>query len=133
MARIIHFGEDGCHRLMVLESAGYTVVRCETIQDIEFYLRSPDRLDAIVISGEPSRSSRVANFLVNGEFSLPVILFAGTGDPHAESNFDLVIPALTSPSDWLTRIEETIERFHVRHTNLDAQSPTQYAGQTGLL
>jgi hypothetical protein len=67
MARIIHFGEDGCHRLMVLESAGYTVDRCETIQDIEFYLRSPDRLDAIILSAESTRTYRVADFLVNGD------------------------------------------------------------------
>jgi hypothetical protein len=112
MARIIHFGEDSCHRLMVLEGVGYTVERCESIQDIEFYLRSPHLPDAVVISGELRKASRVATFLSNADLPLPAILFAGTDESYSESEYDLVIPALTSPSDWLTSIEETIEQFH---------------------
>jgi hypothetical protein len=133
MLRIIHFGEDSCHRLMVLESAGYMVERCESIQDIEFYLRSPHLPDAVVVSDDLQRASRVATFLSNADLPLPVILFAGTDEPYTETEYDLIIPALTSPSDWLLSIEETIERFQGRRSNISAHFHSQHASQSGLL
>jgi len=133
MARIIHFGEDSCHRLMVLEGVGYTVERCESIQDIEFYLRSPHLPDAVVISGELQRASRVATFLSNADLPLPVILFGGTDESYSESEYDLVIPALTSPSDWLSSIEETIERFRGSRSNVGTLANSHHASRAGLL
>jgi hypothetical protein len=133
MVRIIHFGEDSCHRLMVLEGVGYSVGRCESIQDIEFYLRSPHLPDAVVISGELRKASRVATFLANADLPLPVILFAGTDESYTESEYDLVIPALTSPSDWLSSIEETIERFHGRRSNLSVLAQGHHMSRAGSL
>jgi hypothetical protein len=133
MARIIHFGEDNCHRLMVLEGVGYAVERCESIQDIEFYLRSPLLPDAVVISGELHRASRLATFLSNADLPLPVILFAGTDESYTETEYDLIIPALTSPSDWLLSIEETIERFQGRPSDISEHHHSEHASQGGLL
>lgn len=133
MARIIHFGEDSCHRLMVLEGVGYAVERCESVNDLEYYLRSPDRPDALIVSGELRAASRVVNFLANTELPLPVILFSGAEECYGESTFDLVIPALTSPSEWLFSIEKTIELFHERRTHLSAHSSPEHAGHSGLL
>jgi hypothetical protein len=133
MARIIHFGEDSCHRLMVLEGVGYAVERCESIQDLEYYLRSADRPDAVIISSELGGESRVARCVSNAELPLPVILFAGSDESNTEFDFDLVIPALTAPRDWLSKIEETIERFHVQRLNVSAHSNGQRAGHTRSL
>ena len=133
MARIIHFGEDSCHRLMVLEGVGYAVERCESIKDLEYYLRSPHRPDALIVSGELRAASRVVTFLANTELPLPVVLFLGTDESYSESTFDLVIPALTSPSEWLFSIEKTIERFHDRRPLLSAHSAPEHAGHSGLL
>ena len=133
MARIIHFGEDSCHRLMVLEGVGYVVQRCESIQDIEFYLRSPHLPDAIIISGELQRTPRVATFLSNADLPLPVILFAGPDESYIETEYDLIIPALTSPLDWLSNIEETIERFQGRRITISGHHHSEHASRSGLL
>ena len=133
MARIIHFGDDSCHRLMVLESVGYAVERCESIKDLEYYISCPQRPDALILSGELRAASRVLAFLASTELPLPVILFSGTDELCSESSFDLVIPALTSPSEWLLRIEKTIERFYEGRTDLSARYVPEHAGHSGFL
>ncbi|WP_348261204.1 hypothetical protein P8935_15515 [Telmatobacter sp. DSM 110680] len=132
MAIIIHFGEDNCHRSMVLEGFGYTVEKCDSIQDVLLYLRSPRLPDAVVLA-ELREASRVAALLTKSDLPLPVILFAGTDESYTESEFDLVIPALTSPSDWLARIGETIEQFHSRRSNLGAFACGQHERHTELV
>ncbi len=133
MAKIIHFGEDSCHRLMVLEGVGYSVERCESVENIEFSLRSPDRPDAVVISDECGKASRVVAYLANMDLPIPLILFAGTHESDTDPTFDLVIPALTSPSNWLSRIEETIARFRDQRSDLNGRGHTQHASHAGIL
>ena len=133
MLKIIHFGEDSCHRLMVLEGVGYSVERCESIENIEYYLRSPDPPDAIIISDEFGKASRVVAYLANVDLPIPLILFASTHEPDADSNFDLVIPALTSPSNWLSRIEEMIARFRDQRSDLSGRGHTQHVSHAGRL
>jgi hypothetical protein len=116
---------------MVFEGVGHSVEKCNSIEDIEFRLQSPDRPDALVISGELGKAPRVATYLANAELPLPVILFAEMDEFYTESAFDLVIPVLTSPSDWLSRIEETIVRFRDRREDLNALGPSQHATTSG--
>jgi hypothetical protein len=131
-ARIIQFGEDSCHRLMVLAGAGYSVERCGSVNEIESHLRSSDPPDALVITDELGKASRVAGYLANVELSLPVILFADGDQSYPESVFDLVIPALTSPSRWLSGIEETIQRSRRKRSRLNGERHPESASQSVL-
>jgi hypothetical protein len=130
MVRIIHLGEDSCHCLKVLAGAGHALVRCITIDDMQVSLRLPDRPDALVISGECRIASRIAAVLDAADLPLPVIVFAGTDERCAESEFDLVIPPLTPPSDWLSTIEAAIAQFQIRR-GLGGES--RLAGHVALL
>jgi len=117
-ARIIHFGEDSCHRRMVLEGAGYSVEKCDSITEIESRLRSQKPPDAVVITDEDGNASRDAVSLANAALSPPVIVFANGYKTYPESAFDLVIPLFTSPANWLARIGETIERSRLERGDL---------------
>ena len=109
-ARILQFGEDTCHRSSVLEGAGYAVDRCHTITEFRSLLSSPKPPDAVVITEEEGAATLEA---IAAETSLPVILFAEAEDTYPDSAFDLVIPVLTSPANWLAKIRETIEHSRV--------------------
>ena len=120
-ARIIQFGEDNCHRLMVLVRAGYSVERCWSITEIESYLRSPNPPDALVITDEFGKASPIAVYLANVELPLPVILFANGDDSPPVPIFDLVIPTLTSPASWLPEIKQAIERSRNQRSRLNGE------------
>jgi hypothetical protein len=112
-ARILQFGEDNCHRSTVLEGAGYSVEKCHSITEFGRQLRSLPSLDAVVITEQGEGATLEAIEVAKSGSSLPVILFANADDAYADSKFDLVIPVLTSPTNWLAKIAETIERSRV--------------------
>jgi hypothetical protein len=107
--RIIQFGADSCHRSKVLKEAGYSVEGCRSISELRAALLSQDAPDAVVITDEggavPAEAISVAK-----DARGPVILFANADEEYPESSFDLVIPILTHPANWLARIHETIEQ-----------------------
>ena len=108
-ARIIQFGQDSCHRLTVMKEAGYSVEGCRSVTELRAALRSQDAPDAVVITDEngsvPVEAIREVKSAARG----PVILFANADEEYPESSFDLVIPVLTPPANWLARIQEAIE------------------------
>ena len=48
--RVIHFGPDDCHRLMVLESAGYAVENCDCLAKLPRLLADSAEMDAVLVS-----------------------------------------------------------------------------------
>ena len=97
VAKIIHFGPDDCHRLLVLQSTGYAVEHCNSL----FHLRMNDS------EGVPPREV-VA--VARERSALSVVLFRDTNLAYEESGFDLVVDCLTSPEVWLREVEALIER-----------------------
>src|SRR4051794_28057333 len=49
-ARVIHFGSDDCHRLMVLESAGYVVEDSDGLTQLRGLLQDGAAVDALLVS-----------------------------------------------------------------------------------
>lgn len=109
-SRMIHFGPDDCHRLMVLRSAGYTVQDCHSLAQLRVTLEADDAPDAVLLSDGDGFSPREAVAVARIHSSNPVILFRNTNQAYEDSGFDLVIPCLTPPEVWLTDVDALIEK-----------------------
>jgi hypothetical protein len=108
-ARVIHFGADSCSRLLVLEHAGYDVDDCPSIIKLCSALAARSNADAVLMTEDPRASRREAISLVRSYSPAPLILFQTVGPTFDEPEFDLVIPVLTPPREWLEKIAATIE------------------------
>lgn len=108
-ARLLHFGPDDCNRLIVLQSAGYAVDLCSSFQDLQSAFDGSLRPDAVLMTANGDTVHREAISLVRSYPPTPLILFERSGYSIQETEFDLVVPALTSPSEWLRKIADLIQ------------------------
>lgn len=120
---IIHFGEDTCFRLPVLRSAGYTVEECESLDVFAGLLNG--NTDAVMLEEEPEISAPRVVTLIRARSSAPIILFRNGGIQSASDGFDLIIPALTAPEDWLRQIADLLEQS--RAVRAESMALTQTA------
>jgi len=110
IAKVIYFGPDECHRLMVLQSAGYAVEECESLIQLRAMLAKVAGVDAVLMSDREGVSPREALAAAKTHSSFPVILFRNTNMAYEESGFDLVVDCLTPPDVWLNDVDVLIER-----------------------
>lgn len=109
-ARVIHFGQDECHRLMVLRSAGYSVEDCASLMQLRAWLATGVTADALVMSDAGGNEPEEAIALARACGALPVILFRTTNLTFEESGVDLIVPCLTPPEIWLNEVESVITK-----------------------
>jgi len=107
-ARVLHFGTDDCNRLLVLRSVGYSVDLCPTVEEFHSLMQKRTGADAILVA-EPVRERRQVVTLTREHSHAPLVLFNTSYDYADEGTFDLVIPPLTRPEEWLRKIAATIE------------------------
>jgi len=110
LARLIHFGSDDCHRLMVLRSAGYAVEECESLLQLGKSLSAGDSAEALLFSDGEGISPEAALAVARAASSLPSILFRSSTRTFPDSEFDLIVPSLTPPEVWLNDVDTLIER-----------------------
>ena len=105
---LVHFGVDVACRIPVLQSAGFQVALCSSVDSLIEILER-ERIDAVVISQRPElKVNSVVSAVHSRGPSTFVILFAeGPGQPYG-TEADLVIPVLTPPWEWLAKIAELI-------------------------
>lgn len=104
----IHFGEDLCFRLPVLESAGYSVAECHSIELLSAALgQNPE---AVLLGEEPKVLAEAAAILTRSRSAASLILFRSEVDSFTAGDFDLIIPSLTSPEEWLSEIADLLQR-----------------------
>lgn len=105
---LIHFGEDICFRLPVLQSAGYAVADCHSVEMLSAALsKGPE---AVLLEEEPKLLVQAAAFLTRSRSTASLILFRSEVDSFTAGDFDLIIPSLTPPDEWLTEIVTLLER-----------------------
>jgi hypothetical protein len=124
-ARVIHFGPDDCHRLMVLRSAGYTVESCLSLGQFRAFLLAAVETDAVLLSdgdGDGVAPDQAAA-LIRDCCSAPVVLFRSTNRAYEEAAFDLVVQSLTPPEAWLREVDALIAKHYVLGGRLAALSP----------
>lgn len=108
MTCVIHMGLDTCHRLPVLEQAGYSVDQCGTIPELQEVLDSEKAFEALLI---PESAIPEEVFpLARARSAVPLVLFRETQRSIAESAFDLVVPILEPPQRWLADLAALIVR-----------------------
>lgn len=110
MARVIHVGTDTCHRLPVLQSAGYRVDTCISLPELRDALTAHKQLHAVLIREGTEGAHPDAVQLTRLYSSAPIVLFRETQLDFAESCFDLVVPILVPPQTWLADIAALIAR-----------------------
>lgn len=111
--RVIHFGPDDCHRRMVLQSAGYSVDECHTLSELRVRLLTGSGFGAVVMSEVEGLAPEDAAALARMHGHVPVVLFRGTNLSYEDSEFDLVIHALTPPEVWLNEVDSLIAKGRV--------------------
>ena len=124
-ARVIHFGADDCHRLMVLRSAGYSVDDCRSLVELRDSLAGGAAADALLMSDGDGVKPNEAIALAQRHSLAPVILFRSTNLAYQETGVDLVIDSLTPPEVWLREVDALIEKsraFRPRSQALANQS-----------
>lgn len=117
-ATIVHFGEDTCFRLPVLRSAGYRVEACGSLDILSGLLDL--ETEAVTLEDAPSELVRKAVTLTRTRTRASLVLFRNETHPIEADGFDLVIPALTAPEDWLKEIAELLGRS--RAVRADSQA-----------
>ena len=114
-ARVVHFGCDECRRLLVLHMAGYAVDECPSILKLRSVLQEPGQTSAVLFTGQDEKQRKEAVTLARTQSRAPLILFETCNAPGDESDFDLVIPPLTPPQEWLAKIAATIRQRRSIH------------------
>ena len=106
---IAHFGIDQCFRRRVLESAGFQVADCVSLEALsDELLRDPD---ALILEEEPIDQFCKAIYLSRSFPEVPLILFESVVEIGARSA-DLTIPSFTAPELWLRDVEDLVDRSH---------------------
>jgi hypothetical protein len=123
-ARVIHFGPDDCHRLMVLQSAGYAVEDCLSLGQLRASLAG-DEADAVLLSDGDGVAPEEAVALARGCSSAPVVLFCSTNQVYEDAAFDLVVHSLTRPEIWLREVDALIAKRCVLSGRFAAFSTNQ--------
>ena len=109
-ARVIHFGDDDCHRVAVLRRAGYVVAEAADLADLRAHLRSMVDCDAVLIAEDEDRHPAGDLETVRRVSRVPVILFRRTSRELDEGSFSFVVHWLEPPSEWLREVAWVIVR-----------------------
>ena len=123
VARIIYFGTDECRRLLVLRSAGFAVDECPTLAILRFALEKEDEPAAVIVAEPRRRGPTEAVSLIREHTRAPLILFQNMVQSYSESDFDLVVPVLTYPGEWMYTLCALINRSRAGSADQFPQMP----------
>ncbi len=116
VAKAIHFGVDDCHRVLVLQRAGYDVKQSPSLDALIIALQNERRAAAVFISeGDRAITERAAD-LVRRFSPARVILFRSSQRAIDEGKFDRVYATLTPPQNWLLATAESIRMSRSRQS-----------------
>jgi hypothetical protein len=108
-ASIIHVGPDDCHRIAVFKTAGYLVDICTSFAQLHQALIRIPPAQAVAVAESSEELARKTVSLARAITLIPLILFQCVDPCLDETDFDLVVPALTDPNTWVTEIQQLIE------------------------
>lgn len=112
-ATILHVGDDFCQRIPVLSRAGFIVVRSEdSLESIRNAFADGDSFSAVVFHCDVVPLQPAAVHETRSLSAAPLVLFQNPTVDCVDHGFDLVIPVLTPPATWLTKLEELIQESY---------------------
>jgi hypothetical protein len=127
-ASIIYVGDDDCHRVAVLKTAGFEVNDCTSFAQLHSALTAFRAADAVAIAESHGQLPQKAISLTRASSSIPLILFQSAESLYDRAEFDLVISPCADPRKWLTDVQALIERSYI----LRAQSQALHAQSASL-
>jgi hypothetical protein len=127
-ASILCFGTDYCKRSLVLRQVGYQVDRCSSLIEFRTLVDERPHTDAVVIMERLTSDRRQVVTLTREHLRARLVLFDNYYDHIDEGAFDLIVPPLMPPQEWLRMIAELIERSQ----NLFAASTAIVSNQHSL-
>lgn len=103
---VVYFDPDGTgHRKEVLRCAGYAVDECRSVPELADCLRAEVGADLVCIADAWNSPAEGALALARGLSMAPIVLFRSSDHNYIQHDWDLEIPPLTHPSDWLAKVE----------------------------
>jgi hypothetical protein len=124
-ATIIHHGTDEGHRVAMLKTAGYIINNCDSFAQLHSALMAIPPVDAEAIAECRDEPCEKAISLSRAASAVPLILFQSAIPQFNESNFDLVVPALTPPQVWVDEVKRVIEESRNLRTYSARNSPAR--------
>jgi hypothetical protein len=109
--KLLTFGYDACHRWAVLRLAGFTVHACQSIGELRELLMTSQDVDAVVMVEDIVSIPQEAIVAAISYFDGPLVLFEARMQGSRDA-FDLRVPILTGPTEWLLEVEKLIEKTH---------------------
>jgi hypothetical protein len=122
--KLLTFGYDACHRWAVLRLAGFTVHACQSISELRERLIASRDVDAVVMVEDIVSVPQEALLYAKAYFDGPLVLFEARLQKEYRDSFDLCVPILTGPSEWLPQIEALIDK------DLSRPSPRYFEKQS---
>jgi len=129
--KLIYCGSDNSHRLSVLRSAGYTVENCGSASDLGSFLAPGAEILVILFSDEEKETLPEMIDTARACCSAPLAVFRHSSNIQDDIGYDLVIPNLTPPNEWLHDIASLIQRRQMERERHSA-SPSK-ATPTGAI
>lgn len=107
---ILHVGEDLCRRIPVMETAGFVVFQSEVeIRALHTAFNREGDYSAVVFHNDIAAVPEDAVEETRSHSEAPLVLFQNPTVASNDEEFDLVIPALTSPNVWLQKLRDLIQ------------------------
>jgi hypothetical protein len=122
--KLLTFGYDACHRWAVLRLAGFTLHACQSISELRERLIASRDVDAVVMVEDIVSVPQEALLYAKAYFDGPLVLFEARLQKEYRDSFDLCVPILTGPSEWLPQIEALIDK------DLSRPSPRYFEKQS---
>jgi len=88
--------------------AGYRVDECESIRDLRQKLMASAGVDAVIMVEDIVSIPPEAIIAAKSYFDGPLVLFESRYPAENEHAFDLRVPNLTEPNEWLQRIQAVV-------------------------
>ena len=118
---VLFVGDDLCARADVLKHVGYKVARCACDADaLGRALRHP--VDAVLFQCRPEPPSEAVLSTCRALTNAPILLFEDHNSSFNPRLFDVVVPNLCSPRDWLLELAQMIGSSRERELSKSPQA-----------
>ena len=118
---VLFVSEDLCSRTAVLATVGYQVLcsECDATAVVDALLQTP--VDAVLFHCDPKPPSHLILAATRAATDAPVVLFARGSSSYNEDEYDVIVPALCSPGEWLPPLTEAV----ALHRHPDHKKPSR--------
>ena len=117
---LLHIGEDFFHRTQVLRSAGYKVEEYRSDIAMVTWFQAGQRVDAVCITEGPVLPAEAPLAIAKRFSPVPIVLFRTANHDYLQKGWDLEVPALAPPEEWLVGIGELLAQARANIADAEA-------------